>query len=349
MGDQSKNEKLPMNVGEEIPQKRRNYWSLVMSLVLHAGLFVLLALFFTRAVPMGETEGTRRVAVVLATPDKADRFEYEESPDTPDSESDPTHAVEPLPDQQPPVDSSMPQVENVPLDQNQQVFDAGTWTQVPNKSKGENSKFELTEAQLEQLAKERAMLNARKPKGSPTSLSVFGSGQMKGRSFVFVLDRSNSMGEQGLGVLQRAADQLQDAVNKLETDHRFQIIAYHHKTEVVQKRALLRATETNKKKVREFVGKLAAFGGTEHESALISALSFKPDAIVLLTDGGYPPLNESQLAMIKRIARNSRTQIHCVMFGTGPLQDDDNFMAKLAIQNQGSFKYINVDRWSIKK
>ena len=348
MADQSKNENLPTNVGEEFPQKRRGYWSLLMSLVLHVCLFVLLALLFTRSVSQGDTEGLRRVAVVLATPDEAERFEYQESPEKPETDSDTSNAVEPLPDQQPPVDPTMPQMENLPLDQNQQVFDAGTWTQVPDKQNGKNSKFELTDAQLEQLAKERAMLNARRPKGSPTSLSVFGSGQMKGRSFVFVLDRSNSMGEKGLGVLDRAAEQLQAAVNKLENEHRFQIVAYHHKTEVVQKRALLTATDSNKKLVKDFVNNLAAFGGTEHESALISALSFKPDVIMLLTDGGYPPLNATQLRSLKRIARG-KTQIHCVMFGSGPLQDGESFMAKLASQNEGSFKYINVDRWVIKK
>ena len=94
----------------------------------------------------------------------------------------------------------------------------------------------------------------------------------------------------------------------------------------------------------EFVQELAAFGGTEHELALSTALSMNPDVVVLLTDGGLPELNESQLLRIRRAADGA--QIHCVQFGMGPRQVSGNFMQSLAGQNLGSYRYVDVTEWS---
>ena len=94
----------------------------------------------------------------------------------------------------------------------------------------------------------------------------------------------------------------------------------------------------------DFIDNLAAFGGTEHEGALITALSMDPDVVVLLTDGGLPWLNESQLRRISRAAGG--TQIHCVQFGSGPPQNRNNFMQELARQNSGTFRYVDVTGWN---
>ena len=74
------------------------------------------------------------------------------------------------------------------------------------------------------------------------------------------------------------------------------------------------------------------------------ALSLNPDVVVLLTDGGAPELNESQMARLKRSAAGA--QIHCVQFGTGPLQQTSNFMKKLAAENLGTYRYIDVTEWN---
>ena len=329
-------------------QNRRDILLLMVSVTIHASLLVALAFVFTRQIPRGSEEGSRRVSVVLATINESNRVEYIDQNTIEKTDSTIDDVSDPLQIDQPPVDPSlMPKTDSAPLSVDQPIFDAGTMTQVPGKRDGDNSNLELTEDQMRELAAERARLKAMQPKGSPTSLSVFGSGQMTGRSFVFVIDRSKSMGSQGLGVLEKAAMQLQGAVDGLEKDHRFQVVAYHHKTVTIDKRVLLNATPTNKKKVGEFVNNLAAFGGTEHESALISALSFRPDVVLLITDGGYPEMNQTQLKSIKRIA-GSRTQISCIQFGTGPLQNRDNFMSKLARMNNGSYTYIDVNKWSKK-
>ncbi|MCH7727531.1 MAG: hypothetical protein IH991_13760, partial [Planctomycetes bacterium] len=57
---------------------------------------------------------------------------------------------------------------------------------------------------------------------------------------------------------------------------------------------------------------------------------------------GHPGLNEVQLDLIAQRAK--RTAIHCIQFGFGPLQDEDNFMKKLARRNRGSYGYVDMNK-----
>jgi hypothetical protein len=153
------------------------------------------------------------------------------------------------------------------------------------------------------------------------------------------------MGSGGLGVIDQAAVELQQAVDQLSDVHQYQVVAYHHQTEMIGQRSLLDATAENKAQVRDFIRELAAFGATEHELGLIAALALKPDVVVLLSDGGLPELTEYQLDTIRRIA-GKKTQIHCIQFGAGPLQSSNPFLRTLAAQNGGSFRYIDVNDWN---
>ncbi len=202
---------------------------------------------------------------------------------------------------------------------------------------------EFTAAELSQIAAERQRLEGLLPRGEPATIRVFGSGGLVGRKFVFLIDRSKSMGDEGLGVIERANAELQTALSQLTSDHEFQVIAYHHETTMIDHRALLPATTENRQKVSEFIQNLAAFGGTEHESGLIAALALKPDIVVVLTDGGLPEMNSGQLATIRRMA-NKNTQVHCLHFGNGPAPSS-TFMTTLAQENRGTYKYIDVSTW----
>ena len=108
---------------------------------------------------------------------------------------------------------------------------------------------------------------------------------------------------------------------------------------------MLPATDANKKMVPGFVDRLAAFGSTDHLRGLSAALAFEPDVLVLMTDGGYPELNDGQIKMLSRLSRRNTT-IHCLQFGSGPLQIRTNFMTKLAESNGGDFRYIDTNQWS---
>jgi hypothetical protein len=192
------------------------------------------------------------------------------------------------------------------------------------------------------IAEEQAKLRAANARGPTTELGVFGSKEAVGNSFLFLIDRSQSMGGGGLGVLQDAERELARVLKGLEAKHRFQVAVYHYKSVYLHRRELLPATDANKSLVPGFLSTKAAFGATEHERALMSALSLEPDVIFLLTDGGEPVLKDRQIRAIAKLS-SPRTSIHCIQFGSGPLQDADNFLARLAAATRGEYGYVDVN------
>ena len=204
--------------------------------------------------------------------------------------------------------------------------------------------YELSDAARDIMAADRARFDASKPSGPATSLSVFGTGQIEGRSFLFLLDRSDSMGSSGLGLVQSARKELSAAIEKLDSHHKFQILGYNNKTVYMKAPRLLSASRENKLEVEKYISHMAANGPTNHMTGIMSAISYRPDVIVMLTDGGFPGLDEDQLKRIRTAARG-QTQIHCVQFGLGPQRLTDEFMGLLAAQNGGTFRYEDVNEW----
>jgi hypothetical protein len=334
----------------ETPQigdgNRQSDWrSAALSLLLHVVIFVTTGLLWTSRMVGGGDEHPRRVEIVLAPVD--DRQEYLQKPDfesAADSGDPNPDPAEWLPaSESPPLDTSQLLAESAPIDIPLPGFDSSEMAR-PQAVAGAAKVSQLTPEQMQMLAAEQAAFEARRPKGPPTTLNVFGSGDLTGRKFVFVIDRSRSMGSQGLNVLTAAADELSKAVASLQSFHQFQIVAYHHQTLTISRRALLNATDDAKREVAGFIHNLAAFGGTEHETALTAALAMDPDIVVLLTDGGLPELNEAQLRRINRAAKG--VQIHCIQFGQGPRQQLSGFMQTLAAQNSGTYRYIDVSQWN---
>jgi hypothetical protein len=158
---------------------------------------------------------------------------------------------------------------------------------------------------------------------------------------VFLIDRSKSMGSQGLGAIAAAQRELVRELAKLEPDHRFQIIAYNQGLMMFSRRGMVEASESNRQLADEFLTTVVAAGGTEHEPALSIALRFKPDVIFVLTDGGDPPLSSPEIDLLTR-ENDGHTAIHCVHFGSGPLQDKDNFLRRLAARNSGGYTYVDM-------
>ena len=328
--------------------ERRKWYPLGMSFVLHAAFTLLLVCWFFSNPPRQSEQRTRRGGIVIAVDNADQPPEYltEESVlDNLTEEAQPTTA--------PPVAaSSAPTIalETVHLPERvgfvpaeSLVLDASQMSVVPGKS-DLKSEYQLSPEDLKMIEADRKLIKSRQPVGNPTSISVFGSGQLTGRDFVFVLDRSKSMGSSGLGVLTASRTELSSAIAGLEAHHHFQIVGYHDRTVTMSRRQLLPADDTHKAMVAEFIGNLVAFGGTEHENGLLAALAFQPDVIVLMTDGGYPELNSGQLKLIQRLA-GDKTEIHCLQFGAGPKSPKRNFMSTLAEQNHGRFQYIDVNQW----
>jgi von Willebrand factor type A domain len=324
---------------------RADWRSLAFSASFHCVVFVLLGLLWTSRPSGSGDEPGRPVDIVLAPLDDSnDYLEKNDVQPVPESgkEGEDTSAILPTSDKAP-VDISEILDSQAPVDVPLPGFSSADFARSDAQS-GTSNSGELSPEQQAMLAAEQAAFEARRPKGAPATLRVFGSGDITGRKFVFVIDRSRSMGSDGLNVIQAASSELSNTIAALEDFHQFQIIAYHHENVFIEKRGLLDANPGNKGRVKEFIQNLAAFGGTEHESALATALSLNPDVVVLMSDGGLPELNQSQMRRIRQSAGNTR--IHCLEFGRGPRQKTDTFMRTLAAESSGTYRYIDVSQWN---
>ncbi len=172
---------------------------------------------------------------------------------------------------------------------------------------------------------------------------VFGV-ESQGFKFVYVFDRSGSMGGHGGAPLAAAQAQLIKSLHDLGQTHQFQIIFYNERPFVFNPSGvagrLVFGTDENKYQAERFIESITADGATEHEDALALALRMAPDVIFFLTDADEPRLNSTQLAHIARI--NKGTTINAIEFGFGAQDTTENFLVRLARENGGKHVYVDI-------
>lgn len=170
-----------------------------------------------------------------------------------------------------------------------------------------------------------------------------------GTRFVYVVDRSSSMAF--YGQLQVAKSEVIASLQSLEPTQQFQVIFYNNNYREMSLRnlppSLWWATDIRKNQARQYISSIAADGGTMHMSALKKAISYSPEHIFFLTDADQPQLSAADLNEIKQTNRG-RSTIHTIEFGRGGNLNVDNFLKKLARQNNGSYRYRDVTRFGRK-
>jgi hypothetical protein len=316
----------------------------LLSLVLHLSILLALAFALRPVLPAASDERQREVGIVLASRESPSQVEYfdglaaqSDSPSPENAEAPSSDVAAALPSSDLAASQLLPQIPLPSLpgggDVQLGMVHATPLTRPNIPGQGDDAI----------LAAEAARRAAMPARGPSTTLSIFGSGPAVGNSFVFVIDRSRSMGEEGLGAISAAERELSAALDRLKPEHRFQVIAYHQQPVYVGSRGLLDASDENKQAMREFFRTLLSFGGTQHEMALLAALRLEPDVIFLLTDGGDPYLNQVQIDEITRRAAG-RTAIHCLQFGFGPAPTGNDFMQRLASRNRGSYGYVDMSK-----
>jgi hypothetical protein len=181
--------------------------------------------------------------------------------------------------------------------------------------------------------------------GGKAKASVFGV-EGEGYKFVYVFDRSASMGGSGRNALSAAKAELIRSLESLGTTHQFQIIFYNETPTVFNPSGrpgrLAFADEQTKRRAEAFVSQIIADGTTRHEEALLKAISLQPDVIFFLTDADEPRLSAGQLYDIQR--RAAGITISAIEFGLGPKASRGNFLEKLAQQNGGQYAYVDITR-----
>jgi hypothetical protein len=183
-------------------------------------------------------------------------------------------------------------------------------------------------------------------KGGRTSTSVFGA-KGEGQRFVYVFDRSGSMGGFDRRPLNAAKRELLASVDGLGDTHQFQIVFYNDKPELFRtdprQWRLTFANDATKRLAHQFVKSITPTGSTEHMAALTLALSLAPDVIFFLTDADQPALSPSQLRKIHSLNTNG-TAINAIEFGMGTQLDSNNFLVQLARENGGQHVYVDLTR-----
>jgi Ca-activated chloride channel family protein len=175
--------------------------------------------------------------------------------------------------------------------------------------------------------------------GGTTFFDVAG----RGTKFVYVIDRSDSM--QHKRRLNAARSELLASLAELAETNFVQVIFYNDDVVSLsssERPTLLRNTTVQQRKIAQFAAGIQPDGGTDHLRALQIALQLAPDAIFLLTDADEPKLHAADLDRLSR-ANRRRVPIHAIELGIGPLLESDNFLMRLARQNQGTYRYWNVE------
>lgn len=175
---------------------------------------------------------------------------------------------------------------------------------------------------------------------------IFGA-EAEGFKFVYVFDRSGSMGGSGRSALNAAKAELLASLEDLGDVHQFQIIFYNQEPTIFPlagaQGRLVFANDSNKRRAERFIQQITADGATAHEDALKAALALRPDVIFFLTDADEPTLNSAQMKRIEKL-NSGRSVIHVIEFGMGPYLGVENFLVRLARENRGTHAYVDLSK-----
>ena len=171
--------------------------------------------------------------------------------------------------------------------------------------------------------------------------------EAEGHSFVYVFDRSDSMGVGGGSPLASAKAQLIASLDDPTEQNQFHIIFYNttpHTMDLGRRfGGLVFADEWAKAQAKKHVQSITASGGTDHFAALQAGLRLHPDVIFFLTDADQPGLTRPQFEQINRL-NSGRTSIHTIEFGDHPHSSRENFLGRIARENGGKHVYIDITK-----
>jgi len=340
------NQAMPLPPDHEAASRRISLPAWLLSLAAHLAIAVVGALVVRGNLPSENDETNRPVAIVLArrSADRTDYFSDDVSAGGRAGQQ--AGGAEQAAAGGGPLGAAPPLVPGISLPERQSSLERSQVTDgsVGGLASGPRGRPRIPgnadEAAI--LAEEAALLREKLPTGPTADVSLFGGPAAVGRSFVFVIDRSASMGASGLGAIQAAAEELGSQLGRLTNEQTFQVVAYNQAAIYFTDRELVPATSENQKKLVRFIADLAAYGETEHVRGLLAALRLKPEVIYLLTDGD-PELNASDLGLIREQAAG-RTSIHCLHFGRGRPQSSPQSFERLARENRGSYLYVDLNQ-----
>jgi hypothetical protein len=176
--------------------------------------------------------------------------------------------------------------------------------------------------------------------GGYSTVTFFGEGT--GNRFVFVIDMSGSMAENGGRPFIAAKRHLISAIDSLKDTNEFNVIFYND-TDLQLFPSPKRSTDANKVAAKRFINARIPNGGTKHGQPLYKAITMKPDVVFFLTDGdAHSDLGPADVENLTRFNARSKTsaQINTIRFGDN--ENGGGFMRKLAAENDGQYRFVHM-------
>ena len=164
-------------------------------------------------------------------------------------------------------------------------------------------------------------------------VSFFGT-KSKGSRFVFVIDKSGSMGDKKKFV--RAKRELIKTLRALPKNSRFMIYFFDEGSEQMPVNNMMAAVPINISWAEDWVNSVGMGGGTDPRKALKSGFSLKPDTVWLLTDGVFD--NESGvLAQIRSANPKSTARINALAIMD---RGGEKVLKQIAKENDGTYRFV---------
>jgi von Willebrand factor type A domain len=164
---------------------------------------------------------------------------------------------------------------------------------------------------------------------SPWRQTSFFGIRARGLFFVYVVDCSGSMIDDDR--MPRATIELRRSVMALREPQRFEVIFYNSESIPMPGGPIPRsATLQAKSQLRSFLQLIDPDGGTDPRPAMKQALSLRPDAVFLLSDGAFPDGTVEELTRLNK----HKVPIHCVDL-TGGMAGDH--LKRIAAANGGQY------------
>ncbi len=321
---------------------RRRLPAWLLSCILHASLVLLLALLVRDSARGVVAEPIRSAGIVLTqnTGRQAEYFSDSDLDSDQQAEDDvATEATDAeAADSTPPAVAALPAADQVPFELSGILPESG-----PIAGIGPGADWSSALPSADRMT---AGPGPSRSLGKGDKTYLFGT-EGEGSLFVYVFDRSDSMNGYEGRPLAAAKAELVNSIKLLKATSQFQIIFYNNEVTAFQPNPgqqprLMFADDGTKALAERFVRQLPALGSTEHMKPLQLALRLAPDVIFFLTDAADPQLSARQLDQLRRM--NAGTVIHTIEFGPGPFAGGDNFLMKLARQNNGRHTYVDVTR-----
>jgi hypothetical protein len=173
--------------------------------------------------------------------------------------------------------------------------------------------------------------------GGGAAAQFFGIGGY-GQSFVYVVDCSGSMDENGK--FERAIYELLQSIEQLNSEQRYFVIFYNDAAHPMDADEPVPATERQFARTRRWIRRVRPDGGTHPLPALMYALSLRPDAIYFLSDGEFDPSATHALRSRNRPNKRLKTRpipIHTIAFVE---RASEGVMRTIAQQSGGQFRFV---------